>query len=387
MALLDPAAGLRAVLEDDDLVAAVLAEDLGADAGLATTGRPIVAVSPSATSRTRSSVTVSPALTSSISTSSCGADLDAILLPAGLDDCVHGSSVARPRRARVGRPRSGDRVKHRGCVEARRGMVPAQRSTSVNPRPRSARSVRGHRARRARRSSGDAPGRRIAASARVTVFSASGDATALRSGADGPSWAEPEPDLGRWPRRSPFGWRAWSGRGRAVGGRSRPPAPPLERRRGSVVAAISSPAATARSSALAPPTTIRSRPRPAGRRATARRARRRRGRRPGRRADGPLEPIAQVGPGQPLGQDEIGELAPRARHRAGRVRQRSAVVGSICLRPRRAGRPAAARAAVHCPASSAGWRARPPPIERRRSASAGEARERVLRNARPRLLV
>ena len=104
VALLDPAAGLRAVLERDDLVAAVAPDDLGLDGGAVDDGRPDGGLGPvgdeeHALQRDRLAGLDVEQLDLEL-----GADLDAVLLPAGLDDCVHGSSEERRGR---GRPLSG----------------------------------------------------------------------------------------------------------------------------------------------------------------------------------------------------------------------------------------------------------------------------------------
>jgi hypothetical protein len=93
MALLDPAAGLGAVLEVDELLAAGLAHDVGRDGGIrddrATDGRGVaVGNEEHAIERDRIAGIDLQELDLEL-----GADLDAILLPAGLDDCVHGSST------------------------------------------------------------------------------------------------------------------------------------------------------------------------------------------------------------------------------------------------------------------------------------------------------
>ena len=92
MTLLDPAAGLRAVLEGDELGPTRLGDDLGADRGVRdqrATDRRVVAVGDEqdAIDRDRLARLGVEQLDFEL-----GADLDAILLSAGLDDCVHGSS-------------------------------------------------------------------------------------------------------------------------------------------------------------------------------------------------------------------------------------------------------------------------------------------------------
>ena len=99
MALLDPPARLGAVLERDDLVAAIPADDLGLDGrtvdhGRADGGLGAVGDEEHALQRDRLAGLDVEQLHLEL-----GADLDAVLLPAGLDDCVHGSSNGawRPR--------------------------------------------------------------------------------------------------------------------------------------------------------------------------------------------------------------------------------------------------------------------------------------------------
>ena len=92
MALLDAAARLRAVLEGDDLLAAHLADDLGADLGVrdqrpADRGVVTVGDEEDALEGDRLAGLDVEELDLELR-----ADLDAVLLPAGLDDCVHGSS-------------------------------------------------------------------------------------------------------------------------------------------------------------------------------------------------------------------------------------------------------------------------------------------------------
>ena len=90
MSLLDAAARLGSVLEDDDLLAAILAHDIGRHAGAvdgrATDGR-LVAVGHEQDARELDRLArlrVEPI------DGQLGAQLDAILLAAALDDCVHG---------------------------------------------------------------------------------------------------------------------------------------------------------------------------------------------------------------------------------------------------------------------------------------------------------
>ena len=96
--------GLRAVLECDDLVSARLAENLGADGCVRDqrlTDRRVVSVGDEQDAIKRDRVARLDVEELDLE---LGADLDAVLLPAGLDDCVHGSSglgggrTERPRR-------------------------------------------------------------------------------------------------------------------------------------------------------------------------------------------------------------------------------------------------------------------------------------------------
>ena len=92
MALLDAAARLRAVLERDDLVTTGLADDVGIDGrtvhdGRADGGLGSVGHEEHSLQRDRLARLDVEQLHLEL-----GADLDAVLLPAGLDDCVHGSS-------------------------------------------------------------------------------------------------------------------------------------------------------------------------------------------------------------------------------------------------------------------------------------------------------
>jgi hypothetical protein len=90
--LLDPPTGLRAVLERDDLVAALAADDLGLDGRLRDDGsadRRLIAIGDEQDSIERDVVA---GLGLEQFDFELGADLDAVLLSAGLDDCVHGSS-------------------------------------------------------------------------------------------------------------------------------------------------------------------------------------------------------------------------------------------------------------------------------------------------------
>ncbi len=92
MALLDAATGLRTVLEHDHLVAPILTHDLGAHGGIGDdrpADRRALAVDDEedAVDRDRAAGFGVELLDLQL-----GADLDAVLLPACLDDCVHGSS-------------------------------------------------------------------------------------------------------------------------------------------------------------------------------------------------------------------------------------------------------------------------------------------------------
>ena len=93
MALLDSAPRLRAVLEVDDLLAAGLPDDLGRDGGVldertADGGHVSVGDEQHAVERDRVARSDLEELDLELR-----ADLDAVLLSAGLDDCVHGSSA------------------------------------------------------------------------------------------------------------------------------------------------------------------------------------------------------------------------------------------------------------------------------------------------------
>src|SRR6202142_2455621 len=100
MTLLHPAAGLRAILERDHLGGAVLADDLGADRcpgnerpanrGLVSVSHEQHAIEGDRLARARVEQL----------DLELRADLYAVLLPAGLDDCVHGSSDVRADRVR-----------------------------------------------------------------------------------------------------------------------------------------------------------------------------------------------------------------------------------------------------------------------------------------------
>jgi hypothetical protein len=97
VALLHPAAGLRAVLERDDLLAARGADHLGLDGGAVDDGgadRCLGAVGDEEHPLERDRLA---GLDVEQLNLELGADLDAVLLPAGLDDCVHGPSEDRLR--------------------------------------------------------------------------------------------------------------------------------------------------------------------------------------------------------------------------------------------------------------------------------------------------
>jgi hypothetical protein len=92
MPLLDPSTGLGPVFEGDELLAAIPAQHLGADRcaiddGLADRGRVAVGDEKDAVERDRVTGLDVEQLHLELR-----ADLDAVLLAAGLDDCVHGSS-------------------------------------------------------------------------------------------------------------------------------------------------------------------------------------------------------------------------------------------------------------------------------------------------------
>jgi hypothetical protein len=92
MTLLDPATGLGPVLERNQLLATDLADDLRADRGVGHQRPPdrrrvAVGDEQDAIERDRLARLDVEQLDLEL-----GADLDAVLLPAGLDDCVHGSS-------------------------------------------------------------------------------------------------------------------------------------------------------------------------------------------------------------------------------------------------------------------------------------------------------
>ena len=121
MSLLHAAACLGAVLEHDELLAARLAHDLGADRGAIDhrpTDRSVIAVGDEQHPIEAHGLA---GLDIEQLDFEFGADLDAVLLPAGLDDCVHGSSVVMGG-GRRGRPHSGH-GKTPGRAEARTQSV------------------------------------------------------------------------------------------------------------------------------------------------------------------------------------------------------------------------------------------------------------------------
>ncbi|HEV8546995.1 MAG TPA: hypothetical protein VGQ64_11925 [Candidatus Limnocylindrales bacterium] len=92
MALLDAAARLRPIFERDELLAADLADDLRADRGVRddrTADRRLVAVGDEEDAVEGDGLTRFGVEQLDFE---FGADLDAVLLSAGLDDCVQGSS-------------------------------------------------------------------------------------------------------------------------------------------------------------------------------------------------------------------------------------------------------------------------------------------------------
>ena len=99
MALLDPATGLGLVLEGDDLVAAGGADDLGLDGRAVDDGRADGGLGPVGDEEHPVQRDGLAGFDVEQLNLELGADLDAVLLPAGLDDCVHGSSerAMRPR--------------------------------------------------------------------------------------------------------------------------------------------------------------------------------------------------------------------------------------------------------------------------------------------------
>src|SRR5437867_13171270 len=114
MALLDPPACLRPVLEADQLLAAVAAEDLRGDRGIRDQGPPDrggIAVGDEQDTIEGNRVTRRGFETLDLE---LRADLDAVLLSAGLDDCVHGSPGAWSR-SRGGTPQRVGRKRRLGC--------------------------------------------------------------------------------------------------------------------------------------------------------------------------------------------------------------------------------------------------------------------------------
>ena len=92
MTLLDPPAGLRAVFEDDHLVATVLADDLRAHRRIRNyraSDRRGLAIGDEQNTVEGDRVTRRGVEQLDLE---LGADLDSVLLAAALDDCVHGSS-------------------------------------------------------------------------------------------------------------------------------------------------------------------------------------------------------------------------------------------------------------------------------------------------------
>ena len=91
MALLDAAPGLRPVLEGDHLVEPIAADDLRLDGGIGDDGsadRGVVTVGDEQDAIERDAVARRAFEELDLE---LGPDLDAILLSAGLDDCVHGT--------------------------------------------------------------------------------------------------------------------------------------------------------------------------------------------------------------------------------------------------------------------------------------------------------
>ncbi len=99
VALLDPAPGLGLVLESDDLVAARGADDLGLDGRTVDDGCADGGFGPVGDEEHPVQRDGLAGFDVEQLNLEHGADLDAVLLPAGLDDCVHGSSerAMRPR--------------------------------------------------------------------------------------------------------------------------------------------------------------------------------------------------------------------------------------------------------------------------------------------------
>src|SRR4029078_1713197 len=129
MALLDPPARLRAVPERGDRVATLVPADLGLDGGAGhdgTADRRLVAVGDEQDPVERDAVAGRGLEQFDFE---LGADLDAILLAAGLDDCVHGTLrsgvtvVVRPRQ-RTWRSAGLARGANAKCtVERRRASI------------------------------------------------------------------------------------------------------------------------------------------------------------------------------------------------------------------------------------------------------------------------
>ena len=92
MALLHPATGLGAVLEGDDLLAPRGADHLGLDGGAVDDGRADRGLGAVGDEEHPLEGDRLAGLDVEQLNLELGADLDAVLLPAGLDDCVHGSS-------------------------------------------------------------------------------------------------------------------------------------------------------------------------------------------------------------------------------------------------------------------------------------------------------
>src|SRR4029078_2195442 len=130
MAVLDAPTRLRPVLERDELVATSLADDLGADRRVRDERLPdrrLVAVGDEqdAIERDRLARLDVEQLDLEL-----GADLDAVLLSAGLDDCVHGSSgLVLAGRARRPRHRTWKGARRRRRAEPR---VYGERRRTVN---------------------------------------------------------------------------------------------------------------------------------------------------------------------------------------------------------------------------------------------------------------
>jgi hypothetical protein len=140
VALLDPAASLGPVLEVDELGAAIATDDLGCDRRVLDDGpadRRGLAIGdqqdPLDLDRIAGGAVEELDL-------ELRADLDAVLLTARLDDCVHGTSGPGWRSRGVG-PRPVDRKEHLDPVEAR--AVSVRPSPDLTQRPTgSGRAVR-----------------------------------------------------------------------------------------------------------------------------------------------------------------------------------------------------------------------------------------------------